>query len=537
MNLPLTLAQINPVVGDIAGNAAALLSCWRNAKAGMVITPELSLTGYPCDDLILKPAFIEAAKAAFEALLREGATFPSALAVGLPWSENGQIYNALFVIKGGEILHRQFKVHLPNYGVFEEKRVFSPGALPSPFEYSGVKIGFLICEDAWHADIALHLRSCGVEIIISSNASPFGLKNIRDRREIAAARVRETGLPLVYVNQTGGQDDLVFDGESFVLNADGKEILRLPAFEEAVRVYSHDANSPAPLLSGMPDTEEELVYKALTLGIKDYVAKNKCLNVILGLSGGIDSALVAALAVDALGADKVRGVMLPSAFTSSESVEDAAACAALLGCAYDVLPIGDAVSSLERSLNISSGTAHENLQSRVRGVILMALSNSTGALLLSTGNKSEMAVGYATLYGDMNGAYNPLKDVYKTKVYALARWRNARGRVIPERVLTKAPTAELRPGQTDQDSLPPYPVLDAILECLIEGDMGVRETAALGFDVETVIRVERLLTRAEFKRRQSCPGPRITSRAFGRERRYPITSGFTDHIENPPKKG
>ena len=470
---------------------------------------ELCVCGYPPEDLVLRPSFQEASIKAVEQLARDVKDLP-ALLIGSIWAKDGLLYNAALLLSEGKIMHTQFKHQLPNYSVFDEKRVFSAGPAPKLVPFKNKQIGILICEDMWFPEMAKNLK--GAEVICVLNGSPFEINKQHLREEHAAAIVKATGARLVYVNQVGGQDDIVFDGNSFAMDASGKIVETLPAWEEAVGTTGKEKNTND-------------IYQALVTGLRDYVNKNGFPGVIFGLSGGVDSALVAAIAVDALGKGRVRAVMLPSRYTSKDSLEDAAECAKLLGIQYESIPITPAFDVLQAQLKLE-GLAEENIQSRIRGVILMGLSNQTGAMVVSTGNKSEMSVGYATLYGDMCGGYAPLKDVYKTTAYALVHWRNQQGRVIPERIITKAPTAELRDNQTDQDSLPPYPVLDAILKLLIESECSVKEIVGQGFEEAIVLRVQKMLQNAEYKRRQAPPGVKITAKAFGRDRRYPITNKF-----------
>ena len=509
----------------------------------------MAVTGYPPEDLVLRPAFQQAALHAVEDLARTMGPGPAVL-TGTIWSEPGdcrpRVYNAVALLDEGAVKAVRTKVELPNYGVFDELRVFTPGPLPGPILFRGVKIGVPICEDIWKEQVCECLAECGAEILISPNGSPFDWPKPDLRMNVAVARVTETGLPLVYLNLIGGQDELVFDGASFVLNADRSLPVQMPAWEDGVVLTEWVRESGGWVCktgerASLPEGDAS-AYSACVLGLRDYVGKNGFRGVVLGLSGGIDSALVAAIAVDALGADKVRAVMLPYRYTSPESLEDAAACAAALGIAYDVVPIAEPVEGFSDALaGLFAGTnadiTEENLQSRARGTILMAISNKFGLMVLTTGNKSEMSVGYATLYGDMNGGFNPIKDLYKGEVYRLSRWRNAneppggmgpKGVVIPERILTKAPSAELRPNQTDQDSLPPYDVLDDVLFCLVEKEMPIADIVAHGHDVATVKKVERLLYLAEYKRRQAAPGVKISARNFGRDRRYPITNKFRE---------
>lgn len=524
--LTFTLAQLNPTVGDIGGNADKILDVWRNAESDLVVFPELFLCGYPPEDLVLKPAFMRSIEDAIAKLCEASQDFSAAALISCPWIIDEKLHNVMHIIEHGKIIATQAKHHLPNVGVFDEKRVFTAGRLPDPVVFRGGKLGVLICEDMWHKDVAAHLKAQGAESLVVTNASPYARGKYDLRLKHAKARVQETGLALVFVNQIGGQDELVFDGGSFALNAQGACIQQLAFFEENV------ARTDAAEITTIADPLAD-IYAALVLGLKDYIQKNDFPGVLLGLSGGVDSALAAVIAADAIGAQKVQCVMMPSPYTSQDSLDDAAELAKNLGCAYESVSIGPAMTAFEGMIEGLSGVAHENMQSRSRALVLMALSNSNGKMVLSTGNKSEMAVGYATLYGDMCGGFNALKDVYKTTVYELCEWRNAQGStpVIPQRIITKAPTAELKDNQSDQDSLPPYDVLDDILEGLIEGDMSVEEIAARGHDAALIRRIWRMLDRAEYKRRQAPPGVKITTRNFGRDRRYPITNDFVKQIE------
>ena len=545
--LVLALAQLNPTVGDIDGNVRrvrAARSEAARAGADLVACTELVIAGYPPEDLVLKPAFQDATEAAVMALARDTGDGGPALLLGSPWRDEGALYNALLLLAEGAVKAVRFKHELPNYGVFDEKRVFTPGPLPGPVNFRGVRLGVMVCEDMWTPDVTECLQETGAEILIVGNGSPFDADKVDTRLGLAVARVVESGLPLAYVNQVGGQDELVFEGASFVLNPDRTLAVQAPAWREEV-VLTHwkrdgngwhcEAAPPAPLPGRI-----EAIYQAMTIGLRDYVNKNGFAGVVLGLSGGIDSALSAVVAADALGPARVHCLMLPSPYTSTASLEDAAAVAEGLGARLDTVSIGAAMQTFGHMLaDLFAGrepdTTEENLQARLRAVTLMALSNKFGTLLLTTGNKSEMSVGYATLYGDMSGGYSVLKDVYKTTVYALARWRNEHApegalgpaqRVVPESILTKAPSAELKPDQTDQDTLPPYEALDDILECLVEGEMAAADIVKRGHAAEVVARVAGLLYRAEYKRRQAPPGVKITRRSFGRDRRYPITNGF-----------
>lgn len=557
----ITLAQLNPTVGDVAGNAAKARAARERALrdgADLLVLPELFITGYPPEDLVLKPALQAACREAVEALARDTAGGGPAVLIGTPWVEDGKLYNACALLDGGRIAALRYKANLPNYGVFDEKRLFARGPAAGPVMVKGVRVGVPICEDIWleeseeYENVVECLAETGAEILVVPNGSPYARDKGDLRLSIAVARVTESGLPLVYLNQIGGQDELVFDGASFALNADLSVAAQLPAFQEDVStlVWRKDESGwrckgqVAPLLEG-----DKGDYAACVLGLRDYVRKNGFPGVLLGVSGGIDSALCAAIAVDALGAEHVRGVMLPFKYTAQVSLEDAAKLAKALGIRYEVLPIADAVNGFEKILSVPfAGMARditeENLQARTRGTLLMAMSNKTGAMVVTTGNKSEMSVGYATLYGDMNGGFNPIKDIYKTEVFRLSSLRNSwkpdgalgpSGEVIPPNIITRPPTAELRENQTDQDSLPPYDVLDGILERLVEREMPLADIVAAGFDREVVARVDRLLNIAEYKRRQAAPGVKVTEKNFGRDRRYPITNRFRDSGKPLPK--
>jgi NAD+ synthase len=545
----LALAQLNPVVGDIDGNLATarkIRATLAESGTDLIVFSELYLTGYPIEDLVLKPALQRAAREACEELARDTEDGGPAMLVGLPWGEPPFVYNAVALLDGGRIETVRYKNNLPNYGVFDEKRVFAPGPMPTPVDFRGISMGVPVCEDIWSEEVCEALAQGGAGLLIVPNGSPYWSGKQETRYGVAETRVAETRLPLAYVNQVGGQDELVFDGASFVLNADEELVVQLPAWEEALAVteWRREDGRWRCLPGPMAEVEEgdAANYLACVTGLRDYVNKNGFPGVVLGLSGGIDSALCAAMAVDALGHERVHGVMLPYIYTSNESLNDAAATAEALGIRYDNMPIEAAVDGLTKSLaklfeSTEPDATEENLQSRARGTLLMALSNKLGPLVLTTGNKSEVSVGYATLYGDMNGGFNPIKDLYKTQVYALARYRNTalpkgclgpKGIVIPENVLTKAPTAELKANQRDQDTLPPYDALDDILNCLVELELPLAEIVARGHAPELVKKVERLLYLAEYKRRQAAPGVKITAKNFGRDRRYPITNKFRE---------
>jgi len=547
--LAITVAQLNPIVGDVAGNLErARVARAQAARDGadIVAFSELFIAGYPPEDLVLKPAFQSACRSAVETLARDTADGGPAVLIGTPWVDDGKLYNAYAQLAGGRVEAIRFKVDLPNYGVFDEKRVFTAGPLPGPIVIKGARVGIPICEDIWGAEVVECLVETGGEILLVPNGSPYWRGKTEERLNIALSRVVESGLPLIYLNQFGGQDELVFDGASFAVNADRSIGFQLPEFREAVVTtrWSRTGGvwrcAPGPL--DAPDEMDQADYTACMVGLRDYVDKNRFKGVVLGLSGGIDSALCAAMATDALGAERVRCVMLPYRYTSRDSLDDAAAIAKALGAHYDIVPIESAVRGLEVALaGIFAGApadvTEENLQSRARGTILMAISNKFGLMVVTTGNKSEMSVGYATLYGDMNGGFNPVKDLYKTEVVRLAqlrnRWKPAgalgpAGPVIPENVITRPPSAELRENQTDQDTLPPYDLLDQILQRLVEREESVANIVAAGLDREMVMKVERMLSLAEYKRRQAAPGVKVTLKNFGRDRRYPIVNRFRD---------
>jgi NAD+ synthase len=535
--LVIALAQLNPTLGAIQANLTkARAACLDAAGADLVLFPELFICGYPPEDLVLRPSFVAQCRAAVEDLALDTRNGPAIL-MGTPWAESGRLYNAVALLKDGKVETLRFKHDLPNYGVFDEKRVFQAGPAPGPISFKGVRIGVPICEDIWTEETCETLAETGAEILLVPNGSPFESNKDDVRLNLVVARVTETGLPMAYLNQVCGQDELVFDGASFVLNADRSLAVQMPMFEEAVTLteWKRGPNGwrvTKDEIAALPEKEEE-TWKACVLGLKDYVEKNRFPGVVLGLSGGIDSAVVAAMAVDALGKDRVHCVMLPYAYTSKDSLVDAEECAKLLDVRYDVVPIKEPVEGFLSALkpmfagkNID--VTEENIQSRSRGVILMAISNKFGAMVLTTGNKSEMSVGYATLYGDMNGGFNPIKDVYKTQVFRLAAWRNTQGFVIPTRIITKLPTAELRENQKDQDTLPPYDVLDDILQGLVEEEQPIAEIVKRGHPEALVKRIQHMLYIAEYKRRQAAPGVKITRRNFGRDRRYPITNAFRD---------
>ncbi len=544
----LTLAQLNPTVGDFAGNSAKALEAWRagrDAGADLVALPEMFLTGYQLQDLVLRPAFMARSEAALLALAEACADGP-ALAIGAPYLEGLRAFNSYAVLEGGRIAARVLKHHLPNADVFDEVRVFASGPISGPYRVGPMRIGSPICEDAWFDDVVETMAESAAEILLVPNGSPYHRDKQELRQNLMVARVIETGLPLVYLNLTGGQDDQMFDGASFVLNPGGALAVQMPTMEEAIQHVDftrtadgwHAEEGPRAKL---PDAWEA-DYKAMVHSLRDYVAKTGFAKVLLGLSGGIDSALVAAIATDALGADNVRCVMLPSQYTSAHSLEDAAACARALGTRLDELPISDAQAAVNATLaplfaGRDEDLTEENIQSRLRGLMLMALSNKFGEMLLTTGNKSEVAVGYATIYGDMAGGYNPIKDLYKMRVFETCRWRNANhrdwmrgpeGEVIPQRIIDKPPSAELRDDQKDEDSLPPYEDLDVILEMLVDRDASVDEVVAKGFEREVVTKIERLVYLSEYKRFQSAPGTRLTARAFWLDRRYPIVNRWRD---------
>jgi NAD+ synthetase len=532
--MKIALAQLNQRLGDLPGNAQALLEAIgqaRHAGAALVVTPELSLCGYPPEDLVLRPAFLDACATELAALAAQ-VTGIVAL-VGFPERVAGRRCNSLAVLRDGRVDRIYRKQRLPNYTVFDEERYFAPGSEPCVFEVGGLRVGAIICEDCWYPEPAAQARAAGAQLIVVPNGSPYHTRQQAARVAQVAARVRETGLPFVYVNRVGGQDELVFDGASFVMAADGTVAQQLPAWHETLALATVEAGAPKALRGALDPALEPHVYQALVMGVHDYVGKNRFPGVIIGLSGGVDSALTLAVAVDALGSDRVRAVMMPSQYSAAISLDDARAMAGIVGVRYDELPIGPMFGAFLESLSgqfagLPVDATEENIQARIRGTLLMALSNKTGSIVLTTGNKSEMAVGYATLYGDMAGGFAVLRDISKTLVYRLSRYRNTLGRVIPERIITRAPSAELRPNQTDQDSLPAYDVLDAILEAYVEQDLAPADIVARGYPAADVRRVVRLIKVNEYKRRQAAVGIRITPRGFGKDWRYPITSAWNE---------
>ena len=549
--MKLFLAQINNIVGDIDGNlkrAIDILDQAEELNSDLVVFSELFLSGYPPEDLVLKKSFVEECRNALDTLINYSKTKKVGLIVGLPIYEKNNLFNAAAIADEGKLIGFSKKINLPNYSVFDEKRVFHQNDIPKVFEFRGIKLGVPICEDIWQDNVCLELKNQGCELIVSPNGSPFDKYKINQRKTIIEDRVSEIGLPFVYINQVGGQDELVFDGSSLIMNGDKEIIYEAPPWQEHNAVI--EFNEKEKKFNNLPFNEFkfsdlENIYMATVIGLRDYVSKNNFPGVILGLSGGIDSAFCAAVAVDALGKDKVEAYMLPSNYTSENSTIDAEDCANRLEINLETIPISDTFLSLEESLKTSfkglpNDITEENLQSRIRGTILMAISNKKGKMLITTGNKSEVSVGYSTLYGDMNGGFNPIKDIYKTELYALANWRNInlpnnilldKKDVIPTSIISKEPTAELRDNQKDSDSLPPYDELDQILEGLVEYELSTSELEKKGFSREEIKKVENLLYVSEYKRRQSAPGVKISLRNFGRDRRYPITNKFRDKIE------
>ena len=549
--MKLFLAQLNNIVGDIEGNLNKAIDVLQDAKkldSDLVIFSELFLSGYPPEDLVLKKSFVSACKNALDSLITYSEEQELGVIIGLPIYEKNKLFNAAAVIDKGQLIGFSKKVNLPNYSVFDEKRVFSKNNAPEIFNFRGIKLGVPICEDIWMDNVCKELKDQGCELIISPNGSPFDKYKINQRKTIIEDRVTEVKIPFVYVNQFGGQDELVFDGSSLVMNGNKEVVFEAPSWEENTSVV--EFNVSAKKFNDLPFEKAQVsdlenIYMAMVIGLKDYVAKNNFPGVILGLSGGIDSAFCAAVAVDALGKDKVNAYMLPSVYTSKNSLDDAKDCAKRLEIHLDSIPIGNTFLSLEDSLEelfkgLPTDITEENLQSRIRGTILMAISNKIGKMLITTGNKSEVSVGYSTLYGDMNGGFNPIKDIYKTELYALANWRNlnvpknvllTKKNIIPETIISKEPTAELRDNQKDSDSLPSYDQLDQILEGLVEYELSTNELEKKGFSRDEIKKVENLLYVSEYKRRQSAPGVKISLRNFGRDRRYPITNKYRDKSE------
>jgi NAD+ synthase (glutamine-hydrolysing) len=528
------IAQLDCVVGDLPGNAERILGAVAEARRGgadLVVTPELSLCGYPPEDLVLRPAFLTACADELTRLAKQ--VSGTTVLVGYPESDAGKRHNAVAVVRDGRVAAIGRKCELPNYTVFDEQRYFEPVCEPCVIDVAGVRVGVVVCEDIWFPGPARVARQAGAELIVVPNGSPYHTRQQSLRREVVTARTRETGLPVVYVNRVGGQDELVFDGASFIMDGAGALAQQLPAWQETVALAEFDGAKPKAVRGDLDARLEAHVYAALTMGVRDYVLKNRFPGVLLGLSGGIDSALTLAIAVDALGRERVRALMLPSRFNAPMSLEDARTMAGLLGVRYDEIPIDGVFAAFHAALadefkSLAEDATEENIQARIRGTLLMALSNKHGSIVLTTGNKSEMAVGYATLYGDMAGGFAVLKDISKTLVYRLANYRNSLGRVIPERIITRAPSAELRLDQTDQDSLPPYDVLDAILEAYVEENLSPAEIIARGHAPEHVAQVIRLIKINEYKRRQAAVGIRITPRGFGKDWRYPITSAWAE---------
>ena len=544
----IVLAQINNVVGDVDGNIEKIkkvLYKFKDDEIDLVVFSELVISGYPPEDLVLKQSFVEKCWFGLQEIIKITAKYNLGTIVSLPVIEDFKLYCSAVLVDSGKVLGFAKKVNLPNYSVFDEKRLFSRGPEPEIYNFRGIKVGIPICEDIWNENVINILKKKGCEIVVSPNGSPFDKYKRSERITIINSRVKESGLPFLYVNQVGGQDELVFDGSSLIVNPDATIIEQGPCWEESFLVAEYNKES-SKFLGDKIDFKEsnalEEIYMATVIGLRDYVVKNNFPGVILGLSGGIDSALCAAIAVDALGPEKIQCFMMPSKFTSKESIVDAKECSKNLKIGIDSIDIEDTFSSLEEALSgvfsgLPNDTTEENIQSRIRGTILMAISNKKGKMLITTGNKSEVSVGYSTLYGDMNGGFNPIKDIYKTEVYDLANWRNKNfpknilgpeGKIIPSSILEKEPSAELRENQKDTDSLPPYEELDKILEFLVDYEMSIKEIINKGFNEETIKKIENLLYISEYKRRQSAPGVKISQKNFGRDRRYPITNRFRD---------
>ena len=544
--LKIALAQLNPLVGDVSGNTKKLIDARSNLEndVDILVAPELYISGYPIDDLVLRGDFLDLVEKELNNLAKITTDNKSAIVVGAPRKDGDSIRNSVFVMEEGEIISIKDNHELPNTGVFDEQRIFEKGPLENCVKIKGVNVGLPICEDIWKETVLKKLSQSGAEIIIAINASPFTISKHDERNDIALSRAKETKLPIVYLNRTGGQDELIFDGSSFSLNHDGKKFSSLEEFKEDISIINFSKNNGKWTGHGnvkKNTSQSERLYKALVLGLRDYVKNNKFSGVVLGLSGGIDSALVAALATDAFGSKFVQAIMLPSPYTGEESLKDARDAATLLNIKYSNLKISEAMKVVDEILgdfkgpNFTAGITEENIQSRLRGLLLMALSNRYGYMVLATGNKSEYAVGYSTLYGDMCGGFAPIKDVWKTDVFKLCEWRNKnfsdlfkgpKGKVIPDNIIKKAPTAELRDNQKDTDSLPEYNVLDKILKGLIEEEISVEKIVKKGFDKELVEKTAQLLAKSEYKRFQAAPGPKVTNKAFGRDRRFPLTSGF-----------
>ena len=544
--LKIALAQLNPLVGDVSGNTKKLIDARSNLEndVDILVAPELYVSGYPIDDLVLREDFLDLVEKELNNLAKITTDNKSAIIVGAPRKDGGSIKNSVFVMEKGEIISIKDKYELPNTGVFDEQRIFEKGPLENCVKIKGVNVGLPICEDIWKETVLKKLSQSGAEIIIAINASPFTISKYDERNDIALSRAKETKLPIVYLNRTGGQDELIFDGSSFSLNHDGKKFSSLEEFKEDISIINFSKNNGKWTGHGnvkKNSSQSERLYKALVVGLRDYVKNNKFSGVVLGLSGGIDSALVAALATDAFGSKFVQAIMLPSPYTGEESLKDARDSATLLNIKYSNLKISEAMKVVDEILgdfkgpNFTAGITEENIQSRLRGLLLMALSNRYGYMVLATGNKSEYAVGYSTLYGDMCGGFAPIKDVWKTDVFKLCEWRNKnfsdlfkgpKGKVVPDNIIKKAPTAELRDNQKDTDSLPEYNVLDEILKGLVEEEISVEKIVKKGFDKEVVEKTAQLLAKSEYKRFQAAPGPKVTNKAFGRDRRFPLTSGF-----------